>query len=132
MLARIDIKRRTLVYANAGHTPGYVLDGGGSVKKKLNATGLPLGLFPERSYKTSPEVRLAAGDLIVMTTDGVTETQDQDGNFFGEKRALQLVAAQRKMTSSMIVNNLFAAASEHASGHPQLDDITAVVCKITS
>jgi len=130
MLARVDTKRRSFVYASAGHTPGYLLDEAGSVKKELSATGLPLGPFPEGVYQTSPEIHLSAGDLIVMITDGLTETQDREGNFFGEKRVLQLVAAQRKMKSASMVNNLFAVAEDHASGHPQLDDITAVICKI--
>lgn len=59
----------------AGHPPGFVLDSGGAVKAELGRTGLPLGLRAGDLYATDLEVALEHGDLVVLYSDGITETK---------------------------------------------------------
>ena len=54
LLARLDPRTGSFVYANAGHPPGYVLASSGEVKAELESTGCPLGLFTERELKDAP------------------------------------------------------------------------------
>ena len=49
----------TLVYANAGHTPGFILDSNGAVKRKLDSTDIPLGFLPDH--------RFAAASLFIFS-----------------------------------------------------------------
>jgi sigma-B regulation protein RsbU (phosphoserine phosphatase) len=88
-----------------------------------------LGIFPDAEFTTSPETAVADEDILLMLTDGVTESQDPDENFFGADRAIECVAANRDSASREIVNELRAAVDDFASANPQSDDITAVVCK---
>jgi PAS domain S-box-containing protein len=132
MLVRLDPTKRSFVYASAGHVPGYLTDASGSVKTVLDSTSMPLGIFPdETEFTSSQEQTLVEGDVLLMMTDGVTECQNREDEFFGEKRALQVVAAERQKDAQQIVNGLYTAVRDFASASPPVDDITAVVAKVT-
>jgi serine phosphatase RsbU (regulator of sigma subunit) len=130
LFARLDPKARTLSYASAGHTSGYVLDASGSVKHCLESTGIPLGVEPDASFPCGPPVSLAPGDLVLLLTDGVVETRDPQGAPFGARRALDLVRVYRKATARQVVDNLYHAVRAFAQNMPQYDDITATVIKV--
>jgi sigma-B regulation protein RsbU (phosphoserine phosphatase) len=132
MLARIDIPSRHLVYANAGHTPGYHLDPRGAVKAVLGSTGLPLGMFPNGRYECSGSVALEPGDLVVLLTDGISEAEDGTGNFFGTENALNVIRAHSHEPAEQIVEHLYRAARDFAGEALPQDDITVVVCKVGS
>jgi sigma-B regulation protein RsbU (phosphoserine phosphatase) len=132
MLVRLDPARRSFLYASAGHIPGYLIDASGSVKTVLESTSMPLGIFPETEFASSQEQTLVEGDLILMMTDGVTECQNHEEDFFAEERALQVVAAERQSDAQEIVNKLYAAIRDFAPDIPPCDDVTAVVAKALS
>ena len=130
LLADIDVQRRKLAYSSAGHIPGYVLDSSGTVRETLSATGMPLGLFPDRNFQRSQEIDLQNGDLIVLLTDGVTELQNPEEEFYGAERALELIRTNRNEGARRIVELLHDALQEFSGGQPRPDDITVVVCKV--
>lgn len=131
MLVRLDPARRSFVYTSAGHVPGYLTDDSGSVKTILDSTSMPLGIFPETEFTSSQEQMLVEGDLLLMMTDGMTEFQNSEDEFFGEKRALQVVAGERRKDAQQIVTELYKAVRDFGSASPPIDDITAVVAKVT-
>jgi sigma-B regulation protein RsbU (phosphoserine phosphatase) len=130
MLLRIDPRRRSFVYASAGHTPGYVIGPSGDVRRELGQTGMPLGLFSDAEFFTSDEIGLEGAELVLLLTDGITETTNTAEEFFGEGRALEVVRGRRHRAAREIVEELHAATREFAGPSPQVDDITAVVCKV--
>ena len=130
VLAILDPARRSLVFASAGHIPGYLLDGSGVTRRHLESTGMPLGIFGEAEFPVSPEIPLAEGDLLVLLTDGATEAQNEDGDFFEAEGVLRVVMEERGQGSADIIRGLRTAIEEFASQNPQRDDITAVVCKV--
>jgi len=132
MLTLLDPARRSIVYSSAGHIQGFVLDGSGATRHILGPTGPPLGLFDESEFTSSAEIPLAAGDLVLLLTDGAAEAQDRSGAFFETERVLRVVAEERQQSSAQIVRRLRAAIEEFARESPQRDDITAVVCRVTS
>jgi PAS domain S-box-containing protein len=73
ILLRLDPDARTLVYTNAGHPSGFLLDRNGDVREELRSSGIPLGLFADRLYSPSRAIRLEPGDVVVLFTDGVAE-----------------------------------------------------------
>ena len=129
LLARLDPRTRSLVYTNAGHNPGYILDGEGDVKAVLPGTGLPLGLFPDADFPSTAAITLAPGDLVFFHSDGVVESFSPGGGQFGVERALDAVRAHRHLTPHEIIEALFLAVSNF-SGNIQMDDETAVVIKV--
>ena len=130
MLTLLDPERRTIVYASAGHINGYLLDSSGAARRVLDSTGVPLGILGEAEFASSPEIPLAAGDLLLLLTDGAAEAQDRSGAFFETERVLRVVAEERHQSSTQIVRRLRAAVEDFARDSPQRDDITVVVCKV--
>lgn len=127
--ARLDPPTRTLTYSSAGHLPGYILDGGGNVRRRLESTSFPLGIEPTAEYPVAPSVVLNPGDLILLLTDGVLEAYSPDGQMFGIDRALEAVRGPRDGSPHRIVTALLRAVNEF-SGQPQTDDMTAIVMKV--
>jgi PAS domain S-box-containing protein len=130
VVALLDPVRRTLVYASAGHIQGYVVDASGATKHVLDSTGLPLGLFGDAEFRSGPELCLEKGDLLLLLTDGATEAQRPDGEFFEAERVLRTVAEAREDDAAQVIRRLHTAVSAFAPGEPQRDDITAVVCRV--
>ncbi len=128
LLARLDTKTGSLVYANAGHPAGMVVAHCGTVTATMKATGIPLGLYSDQEY-TSSEVTLHPGELVMFLTDGILESRSPQGEEFSEKRASEVVRRVRRERSSEIVDVLYREARSFASGQRQEDDITIVVCK---
>jgi sigma-B regulation protein RsbU (phosphoserine phosphatase) len=129
LLARLDMQRRSFVYASAGHAAGYILDADGEVKHRLDSTAVPLGICSTERFPTSEEIRLAAGDILVLLTDGIVEAPDPMRHTFTPGRVLDLVRVYRTAGARAIASNLFHAVRAFAQNHPQLDDITALVIK---
>jgi sigma-B regulation protein RsbU (phosphoserine phosphatase) len=130
ILLRLDPDAGTLVYANAGHPSGFLLDCNGDVREELRSGGIPLGLFSDRPYSSSRAIRLEPGELLVLFTDGILECGGRARGEFGTGRVLETVKHHRRDAASQILEALYEAASGFRSDEPQLDDITAVVCKV--
>ncbi len=89
-LARLDLDARSLSWVNAGHPPALVVTG--TEHRALASTGPPVGILPDAHYDAHV-VRLAAGDTLVLVTDGVTEAIEADGRV--EERLAWTVAHRR-------------------------------------
>lgn len=68
---------------------------------------------------------------MLLLTDGVEEAMSPDETIFGAERILEIVRANRERSSGEIVDALYAAVRQFAQNTPQLDDVTAVVVKIS-
>jgi phosphoserine phosphatase RsbU/P len=120
---------RTLAYASAGHTPGYILDAAGEVKQVLNSTDIPLGFLTKHDFICGNPIRLERGEILALLTDGITEAERPDQTSFGSEGALEYIRAHRNESARDIVNGLYHAVRKFSDGLPQNDDITAVICK---
>jgi serine phosphatase RsbU (regulator of sigma subunit) len=127
-LMRLDPHTRSLLYANAGHWPGYILDRQGRTKAVLASTGCPLGIDLGNEYPTGPTTTLEPGELLLLFTDGIVEAASPDREQFGLERTLTIVRAHQRETPDAILEALFHAVGDF-SGHPLQDDITAVIIK---
>ena len=130
ILARLDPRSQSLVYASAGHPSGYVLDADGQVKARLKRLGVPLGIRPDIDYAAGPVISLAAGDIVLLLTDGLEEAMSPQNTFFGVDQILEVVRAHSERTAGEIVEALYHAVRDFSQGLPQLDDLTVVVVKV--
>ena len=131
IFACVNPHTRTLVYSNAGHPPGYVLDSNGQIKHRLDSTSTFLGIFPEADFSTGPAIHLETGDILVLYTDGILEAMAPDGSMYGKDRLIDLVRNNRQNSAQAIVDALCQAARDFYQGEPQRDDLTVVVVKVT-
>jgi phosphoserine phosphatase RsbU/P len=124
--AEYDDQARRLRYANCGHLTALLLRGDGALER-LASTGTVLGLFTDWDCETE-ELLLFAGDTLLLYTDGVTESFNQRGEEFGERR---LVEALRRYSESSSPALLAAIVDEvrRFSSREQHDDITLIVAK---
>lgn len=116
-------------YVNGGHNEGVVLRAGGSVEL-LEATGLPVGLLPKRTYE-SAQFQMNPGDLLFIYSDGVPEACTRENEEFGLERAIECLRSARGEGPEVILDHLFEQIDRFAAGAPQHDDITALVLKRT-
>jgi PAS domain S-box-containing protein len=130
ILAHVDSSSRRLRYVNAGHTAAYHLDAAGAVKAAMESCGPPLGVLPGIVFPAIESPPLEDGDVVVFLTDGITESENPSGDWFGTEAALDVVRAHRHRSAQDIVQELRAATRDFAAGAPQQDDITVVVCKV--
>ena len=115
-------------YVNCGHNDGIVLRADGTVVM-LPTTGMPVGLFPKRTYDMA-STDVLPGDLLFLYSDGVTEAcTDVEENQFGTERLVEVLRDTAARPASEILDSVFLAIDEFAAGAPQHDDITMLVLK---
>jgi serine phosphatase RsbU (regulator of sigma subunit)/CHASE2 domain-containing sensor protein len=129
LLVTIERDARSLRYVLAGHEGPLLLSGAGEMRRLEDGGGFPLGMFPEASYDMG-SAALAAGDVLCLYTDGITEAMDREETFFGAERLREVLLAHRAESAAEIGESILAAVQEHARGVPQADDITLVVVRV--
>ncbi len=115
------------IYVNAGHVPPFLLTRDGSVRE-LTEGGAVLGPLPRASYERG-FVRLEAGDMLVLFTDGIVEATDPDGHELGTDALAALVASLRKLPAAQIVDRVLAEVDRFTADAPQSDDRTLVIVR---
>jgi hypothetical protein len=91
VLARLDLDTGRLRWINAGHPAPLILRGSFLVRPPPCPPNRPLGL--QDTKPDSCETRLEPGDRLLLYTDGITEARSPDGEFFGEQRLADFIAA---------------------------------------
>jgi serine phosphatase RsbU (regulator of sigma subunit) len=122
--SKLDAAGR-LTYANAGHCAPLLVRMTGEIEK-LEATSLPVGLVPEAMYVLDHR-QLLPGDRIVLYTDGVTEAQNEAGDFFGRVRLRDAVQGAGSADCTELHAMIQKAILNFTAGAEQADDLTLVV-----
>ena len=125
---RIDRQGPSFTYTGAGHN-AYHFNAAGKVRE-LPSNGIPLAVQLVTNYKHTKPYPLKKGDVLVMLTDGVAETASPAGEYFGNKRAREIVRQNLQRPAAEIVDALMDAVRAFASGQTQNDDITIVIVKV--
>lgn len=131
LLVRLVPSERVMAFANAGHTAGYVLGADGAVRLQLTRQGPPLGVMAETEYHESPPFPLDRGDILLLLTDGIEETESPAGEIFGTERLLSEVRAHQHLPAGDILRAIWKAAEQFRAGQPQKDDWTLIVAKVS-
>jgi len=122
-----DDDQRVIQVANSGlPRPIHCRDG---KSRRLDVTGLPLGLFEEAEYSETT-VQAGPGDVFVFYSDGISDAGNPEGQSFGDERVDQIVATRCRASAEEIVKAIFDAVTRHAEGVAHFDDETVVVVKV--
>jgi sigma-B regulation protein RsbU (phosphoserine phosphatase) len=128
--AEYDPATRRMSYVNAGHNPPIVLraSAGSCQVLRLEAGGSVIGLFPQKYQRGvfSHE----PGDLIVLFTDGVSESMNAHEDEWGEDRLIEVAKACHGLPALEGARRILAAAQAFAGGASQHDDMTLVVLRV--
>jgi serine phosphatase RsbU (regulator of sigma subunit) len=128
----IDVRKRTITYANAGHNFPYLFrtgeDGKGDFGS-LMIRGNRLGDLRESRYEAKT-TELLPGDILVWYTDGIVECENATGEEYGEKRFRASVRRAAALDSGEMRDAVVADAAAFFGETPRKDDITMVVGRI--
>jgi sigma-B regulation protein RsbU (phosphoserine phosphatase) len=125
-LAIYEGATRRLTYANGGHLQPILISDDGAAQL-LDCGGTVVGLFDNLSFPEAT-VQLRPGDLLVTYTDGVTEPENDYGEF-GEERLIQLVRENRHLPLERITEIVAGAVADWIGEAEQPDDVTLVLAR---
>jgi sigma-B regulation protein RsbU (phosphoserine phosphatase) len=123
-----DAKARVLTYCNAGHLPPIILRANGEVFR-LTVNGTVVGLFDGVTYDESTLV-MQPGDIFVAYSDGVSEPENEFGEF-GEERLIELIQEHRNKPLPRITEIVAGAVADWIGTAEQPDDVTIVLARCT-
>jgi len=128
--AEYDPRSRQLLYVNAGHTPPVVLRKCAAACQlfRLETGGPVIGLL-QQSYQQE-SFRLEAGDLVVLFTDGVSESMNTNDEEWGEDGLIEFAKTCHGLPAFEAMTRILAAAEAFAAGASQHDDMTLVVFRV--
>ena len=115
-------------YSGAGHS-GYLLRANGECQS-LDSSGFPNRHLGGSEYSASSEIALETGDVLLLMTDGISESSLPDGTRFGVSRALDIIRSNRNELAREIIDTLFREVRIALDGTRQQDDMTALVAKV--
>ncbi len=129
VFAVVDVGRRTLRLACAGHPPPLLVRRDRTVAPLAVRSTLPLLLMPLADIPVV-ESSLEPSDRVVFYTDGITERQRADGGMYDDERFQAALAGAGVGTSQAIVDHVVADLEAFALGHEPEDDQTLVVMAV--
>jgi serine phosphatase RsbU (regulator of sigma subunit) len=125
--AELDPLTGMLTFINAGHNPPLIAHASGTMEQ-LAAGGIPLGISPDALFREG-RTQLHPGDVLVIYSDGVSETQNQAGEEFGAMRLYDVVARSLDSSAAGVRDKIESALTKFAQGTDSVDDLTLVIVK---
>jgi len=119
--------RRKFRIANAGQSQALLYKDGRCGKIEL--TGFPLGIFEEVTYDEW-SATLTSGDIVVFHSDGIAETANSEGQFFGTTRLRNLIEQHHEASATELSDLILREVDWFAQSAPLSDDRTLVVLKV--
>jgi sigma-B regulation protein RsbU (phosphoserine phosphatase) len=128
LLADIDTRKQSLSYVNCGHNPALLYRTESHAVVTMNSSCVPIGMFDSLSCAMNP-VTLAAGDVLVLYTDGVIEAEDSQGEEFGMERLSSLIQRDHMLSSDELINHILESITDFSRNVGFEDDVTILVVK---
>jgi len=127
-LAILEMDGRLLRYVNAGHNPQFLLRAGAGIEA-LGSTGMPIALYAGHGY-TEARIALAAGDLMFFYTDGLVETENEQGDMFSAERLQTILAEEQAQEIDMVLHLVEEQVNRFRGQAEPFDDATMMALRI--
>jgi serine phosphatase RsbU (regulator of sigma subunit) len=128
VLAEIDALRRSFRYVNCGHNPALLFRAKTRDVIPMNSSCFPVGMFDSEACEVN-RADLAAGDILVLYTDGITEAENSQGEEFGMERLSAVIRRDSSVSAEELMDSIFQSAEAFCQGVGFNDDATALVVK---
>jgi len=129
-LARYDTDNRTLTYVNSGHNPPAIFRRNSAQIEWLTRTAPAVGLAEEYFPRTET-IKLSAGDVLLLYTDGITEALNIDMEQFGVERLAEFIQNAADLPASDMLQVVRQGISAYSGDVPLADDLTLVALKVS-
>lgn len=121
----LDTKTGIIRYCNGGHNLPYIVRKDGKAEEVENTSGLLLGKIEPIEFETK-ELTLAAGEKLMMFTDGVTEAMAEDESMYEEPRLEAYLENHHTYSNEQLVRGLIVDVLKFTGKAEQSDDITVL------
>src|SRR5205814_7649255 len=121
----LDPRSQTLRFSSAGHLDPYVYRSNGTLES-LSSWGFPLGVRRREPFREHT-VEFAAGDRLILYSDGLIEAIDDDGEPFGFDRFEKVLLDSGHLSAEDIKKTLLGSIRKFTRNRPPEDDQTLVV-----
>jgi sigma-B regulation protein RsbU (phosphoserine phosphatase) len=128
LLADIDALSRSFRYVNCGHNPALLFQAKTRDVVPMNSSCFPVGMFDSVTCEIN-RADLAAGDILVLYTDGITEAENSQGEEFGMERLSAVIRRDSSLSAEGLMDNIFQSAEDFCQGVGFEDDATVLVVK---
>ncbi len=125
--SELDPRSHQLTYINGGHNSPLLVRASGEVTP-LDIGGFPVGITPFGDYREG-WVEIEPGDVLVIYSDGVTESLNEQGEEFGEARLIEIVQKNRGRTAAGLRDRIDEALTRFVGKADSVDDLTLVILK---
>jgi sigma-B regulation protein RsbU (phosphoserine phosphatase) len=126
-LARLDPVTGILEYCRAGHPPALLLRANGDLES-LSEGGLLLGVTGDAIYY-SAKVQLGPDDVLLVYSDGIIESLNEQGDDFGYARLQEHLRLAHTQSADAILFSVLGAVQDFAGTRPLMDDMTLAVVR---
>jgi len=130
-LCEIDSPNKIIRWVNAGHDPAIVYNGNGDKFDELTGHALPLGVSEKAAYQEYQR-RILPGQIILIGTDGIWESQNTRREMFGKKRFKNLIRDHAHESANDILQAVITGLDDFSRPLEKEDDVTLVVIKVKS
>jgi len=117
----------SLAYVNAGQNPPLIRRRDGRYER-LTATGVALGMFDRATYDTL-ETRIEPGEMLIMYSDGITETEDPAGEPLEEPGLQEVIERHLRDTPAELSAHIISEVEAFAQAPRFADDLTILILK---
>lgn len=122
------IAQQQLSFANAGHPPPLLFNSDRKDCQQLDAEGLILGVREDVVF-AEKTIQLSHGDVILIYTDGLTEAENPQGEFFGLERVSKLLIECAEQSPQAIIIGILEELKRFSQQDTFNDDITLLMFK---
>ena len=126
-VGRLDTESGKLYYSSAGHPPAFLLREQGELEL-LSDGGPLLGAVPSASFDRG-SVKLDAGDLLLVCSDGILESFNESDQEFGNQRLEAQFRRAQGGSAESVLFSVLGAVQDFAAPRPLTDDMTLVIVK---
>ena len=123
----LDNKNHEITYCNAGHNNPILISKDNKIIRP-DVGGLIVGITPDASYEDET-IKFKSGDMLVIFSDGITETMNKEEEEYEENRFTNLLLKNKEKTPLELIDIIIKEVKDFCEGQPQMDDMTLVIIK---
>jgi sigma-B regulation protein RsbU (phosphoserine phosphatase) len=126
----IDMAARNMSWVRAGHDPAVWYDPATDQFEELHGEGMALGVDESHQFRQYQKSGLAKGQILLLSTDGLWETQNPSGNMFGKNKIYDVIRKRHESSAREILDTIVTELESFRQSREPEDDITLVVIKV--
>lgn len=127
----IDPENRRLIWVRAGHDPALLYDPVADEFETLDGQGMALGVMADAEFSAEGRDGWTPGTVVVITTDGVRECRNAEGEMFGNDRLKDAIRTAAGEGADAVQKSILGSLETFAGEIEREDDVTLAVVRLT-